>query len=649
MELNGAAHEIVGVLPAWFEYPLAVDLWLPLALTPEQKQNRGNRVLGGIARLRRDATVDDARAELAVISRRIADEHPDANRRFTATPLPLRTSINGTLTYQYLKMILAAGGIVLLIACLNVANLLLGAGGARAREIAVRAALGASKWRVVRLLLVESTLRAILGGVPGVLLGAWGIELLRVNMPPEGARFIAGWDQIALDLRALGFTLAVTLASGVISGLAPSLQASRTNINEALKDGGRAGDAAGHHRMRKLLVGSEVTLAVVLAVGAALIVRGFDTLARENAQLHPDTLLGMHTWLTEARYGSDADLLRFYEGVLNRMQRLPQVRGAAIASALPHSRGATPAAMAFTSSLNSPVYVQGQPPLRTGDQQLAQLRSISPGYFRVVNAPLLAGRQFNDSDGPDAPKVAIVSQSFARRYLGSGDPIGQHIRIGGNDAARPSWQVIGVVADLRQDVYERGVTTMLYRPYRQWPTRQVGFLLRAEGAPEPIIAAGRAQVHAVDPQQPLYDIKTMQRVISEGRLGLSYVATLMGIMGLLATALSAVGLYGLIAYSVAERTREIGIRMAVGARARDVIAMVLRGAGAVTAIRLAIGLAVAFGFARALAAMFFGVAPGDAPVYAGVAALLGAVALLASIMPARRAARMDPMAALRHE
>jgi putative ABC transport system permease protein len=356
----------------------------------------------------------------------------------------------------------------------------------------------------------------------------------------------------------------------------------------------------------------------------------------------------MQTYLTETKYAGDADLVRFYDGVLAKMDGLPQVRGVAIANALPHSRGATPAAMAFTSSFVSPVYVQGETPAR-GDQRLAQMRSVSTSYFHVLNVPLVAGREFTDHDGAEAPKVAIVSQSFAKRYLGAGEPIGKRIRIGGNDEARPWWQVVGVVADVRHRVYDRGPSAMVYRPFRQAPTRQMGFLLRGNGAPEQMIRSARAQVHAVDPQQPLYDIKPMQQMISEGRLGLSYVASLMGIMGLLATVLCAVGLYGLIAYTVAERTHEIGVRMAVGARASDVVAMVLRGGGRLTAIGLVLGLTVAFGFARGLAAIFFGVDAEDATVYAGVAALLGAVALLACVIPARRAARMDPMVALRHE
>jgi putative ABC transport system permease protein len=649
VKLNGAAHEIVGVMPARFEYPLTVDVWLPLALTPAQRQNRGNQVLGGIARLRRGVTFDGAAAELASISQRIANEHPDTNARYKGTVLPLRTSINGTLTYEYFKMLLGAVTIVLLIACVNVANLLLGSGAARAREIAVRAALGASKWRLVRLLLVESMLRAVAGGAVGILLGAWGIELLRVNMPPEVARFIAGWDQVALDFRALLFTLAIALAAGIVSGLAPALQASRTDVNDALKEGGRAGDGAQRHWMRKLLVLSEVTLAVVLAVAAALIVKGFDALARESAQFRPDTLLGMQTFLTEAKYADDADLIRFYNGVLNRMDGLPQVRGAAIANVLPHSRGAAPAAMAFTSSFRSPVFVQGEAPLARGDQHIAQIRSVSTSYFHVMNVPLLSGRELTDHDGPEAPKVAVVSESFAKQYLGTGPPIGKRVRIGGRDEARAWWQVVGIVADVRQGVYDRGPSAIIYRPFLQAPTRQMGFLLRANGAPEGIVPAVRAQVNAVDPQQPLYDIKPMERMISEGRLGLSYVASLMGIMGLLATVLSAVGLYGLIAYTVAERTHEIGIRMAVGARAWDVVGMVVRSGGLLTALGVALGLTLAFGFARGLAAMFFGVDAGDITVYAGVAALLGAVALLACILPARRAARMDPMAALRHE
>jgi putative ABC transport system permease protein len=640
IRINGAAHEVVGIMPARFEYPMLSDVWLPLVLADKEREDWRTRRLEGIALVRGSSSTEQAQAELRVISRRISAQQPDTHSYFAAVALPLRININGSLTYQYNMMLLGAVGLVLLIACINVANLQLSSGTARAREIAVRAALGASRWRVVRLLLVESTMRALAGGALGLLFGSWGIELLRLNMPPDVLRFVVGFRDMSLDWRALLFTLTVALASGIVSGLAPALHGSRWGLAETLKQGGRAGEGTRRRWLQSALVVSQVAAAVVLAIGAALLVRGFNTLDATNRHLRPDTLLALNTFLADHRYAEYSALVQFADSALEKLRRVPGTETAAVASGLPYS---------FFGPGWSQVRVEGQPVTRPADTPAAQIPAISSEYFRALNTPLIEGRTFDERDGPDAPRVAIVNESFARQYLGTGPRLGTRLRISSPSDTGPPWQIVGVVADMQTGFYFRGPQPAVYRHYRQAPPRHMGFLVRAAAAPQPLIAAVRTQFQAVDPDQPLFAIKTMQTMIAEDRTGFTYVAAMMALLGALAMGLSAIGLYGLIAWSVSERTHEIGIRLAVGARARDVLAMVIRGGTWLTVLGLAIGLVVALGLARALASLFFGVEPDDVAVYVAVAGLLAGVALLACVVPARRAARLDPMTALRNE
>ena len=527
---------------------------------------------------------------------------------------------------------------VLLIACANVANLQYVRAGARRREIAVRTALGASRGRVVRLVLVESVLMALGGSVLGLLVGLWGVELILRHMPPEVARFIPGWGQISLDARALAFTLAIAVGAGVVSGVAPALQFSRPDLNPSLKEGSR-GSGQTRYRMRQILVLAEISLALVLMVGAGLVVKGFRALTGEFSRLHPESALTMRVSLVESKYREAAHFVRYAGDLLERLEAVPGQESTAVVSHLPYGG----------NRMSTSAEIEGKPPLAPGTYRLTQVQSASPGYFATMRIPLRAGRLFNRGDGRDSLKVAIISESFARRYFPGEDPLGKRVTLGRPFSPGVWWQIVGVVGDIRHETWERDIRPVLYRPFAQAATRRFDLVLRATGAPETLIVPARAQITLADRDQPVYAIKPYRQVIAEERLGLAYVAVLMGILGLVALALASVGVYGVMAWSVAERTHEIAIRMALGAVRADVLGMVLRGGMRLAAAGLGIGLVAAFLLARLLASLIFGVGAADPATFGGVAGVLLVVALGACYMPARRATQVDPMIALRHE
>ncbi|MBI3473723.1 MAG: ABC transporter permease [Candidatus Solibacter usitatus] len=634
--IGGAGHAVIGVMPPGFVFPMAVDLWTPLALTPQEKSRRGDHFLQGVARLKPGASLSEARAELGAIAARLSAQYPQSNAGRGARLAPLRETIQDEMTRQYSLMILAAVGFVLLIACANVANLRYVHAAGRHREIAVRAAIGASRWRVIRMMLVESFILALAGAGLGLLIGLWGMDLNKSYMPPEVARFIAGWNTIALDGRVLAFTLAVAVLSGLLSGVLPALQFSRPDLNQELKEGGRGATAGrARHRLRDTLVVAEISLALVLMVGAGLLVKGFRALASMSGQMQPRTLLTLGVSLVEAKYKERPQLDGFVSGTLERLQALPGVETAAVVTSVPFGQ---------SRSSNS-FSIEGKEPLPPGVFRLAQMQSISPDFLRVLRIPLRAGREFDARDGAETPPAAIVSEALARRCFPGEDPLGQRVRVG---PAGSWWRIVGVAGDVRHDDFDRESFPVLYRPYSQIATRHADFVLRTSGAPERFMAAARAQISAVDRNQPVA-IKPMEQLISEERLGLAYVAVLMAVMGIIALLLAAVGVYGVMAYSVAERTHEIGIRMALGAVRRDVLAMVVGAGLRLASSGLAIGLALAWLLARALAGLIFGVSATDLATFGGVSMFLVAVALSACYLPARRAAGVDPMVALRHE
>ena len=627
---------VTGVMPASFDFPMATELWTPLALTPAQRANRRNNQLEAVARLRPGRTLEQAGAELDGIAARLEKSYPDTNKGRRYMAIPARRYMVDSYTQQYVIMLLCSVIFVLLIACANVANLQFARATGRLREVAVRTALGASRWRVITQLVTESLLLSVAGALLGLLIANWGMGMIRGGMPPEIERYILGWKDIQMDARALFFTLVAAVLSGILAGLAPAWQCSRPNLTDALKEGGRGGSTGGaRHRLRNMLVASEVALAVVLLVGAGLMVRGFRKLVENGERLEPTRL---RLAITDNKYHEPHQRIAFYRDVLDRIRVLPGVRTAAAVSALPytgHSGG-----RGFT--------IEGRPAepdqLPNGMYQVA-----TPAYFELVHLPLVSGRLLTESDGANAPKVALISQGMAQRWWKNESPVGRRIRLGGLDSKAPWLTIVGVTGDIMQNPYDREPRRTIYVPFPQAPELWMDIGVRTAGDPLALAPAIGVAVRAVDREQPITDLETMARAIHNRAIGLNYMAVLMGVFGVLALVLSAIGVYGVMAYMVSEQTHEIGIRMALGAERQNVLAMVFRRGILTIAAGLAVGLPVAWAFARLMASLIFGVTANDAATFLSIPLALIAAASLAIYIPARRATKIDPIVALRYE
>jgi putative ABC transport system permease protein len=556
--------------------------------------------------------------------------------------MPLRQFVTGSITRQYTLLLLGAVGFVLLIACADVANVQFARMSGRANEFAVRSALGGSRWRVVRQLLIESILLSLGGAALGLLLAQWDIDMILAHMPADVAKYVAGWHTIRLDTNAFLFTFIIALASGLLSGIAPSLLTSRTDVSEALKESGRGSTVSrARGRLRGAFVVAEISLALILLVGAGLLVKNFQGLLNVNECYSPQTLLAMNLTLSDTHYAKSSERLAFLEQVLQRLGRLPGVPSAAIVTHVPYADGGGVSTFTFS--------IEGRPPAQRGELRNAIIESTSPNYFAMMNIALRQGRLLSDTDGAEAPPVAVISESLARRYFPETNPLGSRIKVGEMGSPRPWATIVGVVNDVHYSWINKDDVPTIYGPFRQAPPYYTTILLRTSGDPLQFIPPAREQISAVDPDLPLYNIKPMDRVITESIIGIAYVASMMAVLGIIALVLASVGVFGVMSYSVSERAHEIGIRMSLGAQTTDILRMVLRSGMTLTALGLAIGLPIAFALARALAALLFGVTATDPFSFVGLPLLLAGVAALACYLPARRAARLDPLRALRYE
>jgi predicted permease len=639
--LSGRSRTVIGITPPGFGFPGDnVDAWVPAAINPAST-NTGAHYLNVIARLRPGVTLDHAKAELKIAVDRIKQRFPEYYKGadgITARVVLLREEIVGDIR-PALLVLFGSVGFILLIACANVANLLLARAAARQKEIAVRTALGASRRRIVRQLLTESLLLSISGGALGLLPAYWGIRFLLAEKPPALPRI----SDIAIDGWTLGFTMLVSLLTGVIFGLAPALHASKPDLNESLKEGGRGGaGSAGHNRTRGLLVISQVALSVVLLIGAGLMIKSFRRLLQVNPGYNPENVLTLRLSLP---WGAPyQQVIAFYQQLLQRAGALPGVQAAAIVGQLPLD------APRFNVSFD----VQGHPSEFSTKDPIADFNAISPDYFPTMGIPLLQGRSFTDRDNAQSPAVVIVNQSLARRIWPGEDPIGKRIRLTDNT---PWMSIVGVVADLKNQALNAEARQEIYVPYVQanfapnqnFTPYTIGLVVRAAFDPVSLSSAIRGEVRALDKSLPVYDIKAMDRIVADS-ISQPHLTTLLlaGFAGI-ALILVTIGVYGVISYSVAQRTREIGIRKALGAQTRDVTVLFVRQGLVLALIGVTIGLVVAFALTRVMTKLLYEVSATDATTFVAAPLLITAVALIACYIPVRRSVKIDPMIALRHE
>ncbi|HEV8700407.1 MAG TPA: ABC transporter permease [Candidatus Polarisedimenticolia bacterium] len=641
LELNGETHTVVGVMPPHFVFFQPADLYKPIAFTVEQTApgNHGNEFLIGVARLKPGVTLQQAGSEMDGIGSRLRKEFYVEG--WSPRLFPLLDEMTGEVRPSLL-VLLAAVGCVLLIACSNVANLLLARATARQREMAIRSALGAGRLRVVRQLLTESVVLGAAGGALGLLVAFLGLKVLVAAAPDAAVQMVLGGRTIGLDATALVFTLVVSILTGMVFGLAPALQTARLDFNSMLKEGGR-GEGLGRrgHRLLGVFVVSQVAVALVLLVGAGLLIRSFVRLRAVDPGFRPDHVLTMRLTLPQSRYAEDGQVAAFFDELLRRASALPGVVSAATISNLPMGGDNASASFAIEG-----LQVQEGQPSPHGDSHV-----ISHDYFRALGIPLVTGRFFEPRDGPEATKVAVIDQVLADRYWPAGDAVGHRMRLyfeGSDD--KPVWrEIVGVVGHVKKYGLDGRVKEQYYIPSTQMPRRGMTLVLRTATHPASMVPAARGAVRDLDGGLPVFRVETMEQVLDSTLVTRRFAMLLLGIFASVALVLAAVGLYGVISYSVAQRTREIGIRMALGARSGDVVRMVVRHGMKLTAIGLVLGAGAALAVTRFLASLLFAVQPNDLSTFLTIAAILAAVAWWASFLPARRASRIDPMRALREE
>jgi putative ABC transport system permease protein len=634
ISLNGESRMVIGVMPAGFKFPIiaGADIWRPIQPALGPGCQRGCITVRVMARLKPEATEAQARAELNAIAARVERQFPDTNAKVGATLVPLHEFLVGPVKTRMLAL-LTAVGFVLLIACANVANLLLARSATREKEIAVRASLGAGRRRIARQLLSESLLLAVIGGAMGLLLAYWLVDLL-VSFSPQGTPRL---DEIGMDRRVLGYTMAITILTGLLFGAAPVWQLFKADLNQSLRDGGKGLQVArSGRRALSALVVAETALALTLLAGAGLLVRSFIRLQRVDPGFNPRNVLTAVVTLPQAVYPERNQIAPFYSRLLERVRTLPGVRSAAAVSSLPLAGSYT----------DADFVIEGRPAPQPDQRPVAWVGSVSNDYFHTMGMRLVAGREFNERDSENSPKVVIISEATARRHFPNEDPIGKRIGNGRPDGWR---EIVGVTADVKHFGLNQDARVSMFFPQSQQPARRMFVVARTTADPMSLSSALRGAVAAMDKNLAVSNISPMEEITAQSVGQERFTLLLLGLFSSLALLLAVAGIYGVMSYAVAQRTHEIGVRVALGAQTRDVLKLVVTQGMALVSAGVGIGLASALALTRFIRGLLFGVSATDPLTFLAISILLSIVALLACYLPARRATKVDPLVALRRE
>ena len=638
LTLNGDDYTVIGVLPPSFQFAFrAGDLWRIYQPNQQQQERRSLHGTNLIGRLKPGVTAEQAQRELSVIASRIEHDHNTSHAGTGLKFVPLQEQVVGQVK-PILLVLLGAVGFVLLIACANVASLLLTRSLGRQKEVAIRAALGASRWRVMRQLLTESVLLSLVGGVVGLLIAYWGVHALVAVLPDAQLNALPFLKSLNLDSRMLAFSFGLSLVTGMVFGLAPALQSSRPDLNEVLKEGGRNTAAGAGQRLRSALVMTEIALAVVLLVGAGLMMKSLLRLLQSNIGFNPENVLTMSVVLPAAKYTDNNRQIAFYDQLQERVQALPGVTGAGTVNILPLQGG-------NTTRFN----IEGDPIPPPGQETEANIRIVNETYFQTLGIPITAGRAFDARDKPNAPTVVMINKTAADRLFAGRDPIGRRLVYPSVQA--PPVQIVGVVGDVKIGGLDDAIRPVLYYPFRQNNGLGTSLVVRTTADPNALAGAIRDAMHGLEPDVAIFNVNPMTELIGNSPAAFMrrFPALLIGIFAGVALLLASIGIYGVVSYSVSQQTHHIGVRMALGAQAADILRMVLKQGLTLAVVGIAVGVVAALGLMRLLRSLLFEVQTTDAATFGFVIGTLFVVALLACYLPARRATRVDPLVALRYE